>query len=216
MKKQKKKYYPSCEFLPLWNFFKLNNGDPQSLKYLLVLDNRLDYNDAVLTPKQMEVAEALWADIFKEYDKLEKNFGAVNFLGDKSKILYNYAMYLQEESMLKSLLYRTNVVHLAFLRGRGYVFNTKTQENYWTSLRDALHKVKNHLSYIQILRNKITDVAQDSKKEGNPFDAIMAWILTNDIRVDDTLTVSRYIEIKRIIQNKTKAKQKEQRSKAYG
>lgn len=181
-----------------------------------MLNDRLAYDDVNLSPEEMVDAEQLWGKIFEEYDGLEKNFGALNFLSDKSKILYNYALYVQEESMLKSLLYRTNPAHIRFLRKRRYQFDTRSQQGYWISLRDNLKKVQNHLAYIQILRNKIKGVEGDSKKEGNPYDSIMAWILSNDIRVEDNITVSRYIKIKEIIQSRLKAKQKEQKSKVYG
>lgn len=215
--KTKRKYYNSCEFLPLWNFFKINNGEQQNLKYLKVLQDRMEYETVEVTDQESVVLEELWAKIFEEYNGLEKNFGAVNFLSDKSKILYYYTVYLQEQAILKSLLYRTNVKYLKLLRSRGYKFNTSSQESYWRSLKDGLSKVENHISYIQILKNKIKDVGDDSKKEGNPFDSIMAWIASNGIDVREDITVSRYIKVKEIILSRQKAKQKEQsKNKMHG
>lgn len=216
MKTLKKKYYSSCEFLPLWNFFKLNNGEQQSLKYLVVETDRLAYSTIELGESELQEAEELWGKVYEEYNGLEKNYGAINFLSDKSKILYYYSIYLQEQAVLKSLLYRTNVGHIRFLRQRGYNISNKSQLLYWQSLQDGLKKVENHLTYIQILKNKIKDVKVDSKKEGNPFDAIMAWIASNDIRVEENITVARYIKIKEIILQRQKAKRQEQTSKLHG
>jgi hypothetical protein len=216
LKTPNKKYYSSCEFLPLWNFFKLNNGEPQSLKYLVVETDRLAYSTIELREPELSEAEILWGKIYEEYNSLEKNFGAINFLNDKSKILYYYSIYLQEQAVLKSLLYRTNVGHIRFLRKRGYNISNKSQLLYWESLTNGLKKVENHLTYIQILRNKMTDVSKDSKKEGNPYDAIMAWIASNDIRVEENITVSRYVKIKEIILSRQKAKRQETQSRLHG
>lgn len=213
--KQGPKYYSSCEFLPLWNFFKLNNGEQQNLKYLIVLTDRLLYENVVI--KEVEELEKLWEKIFEEYNSLEKNYGALNFIHDKSKILYYYAIYLQEQAVFKSLLYKTNVGYIRFLRGRGYTLANTSQQDYWQSLKDGLNKVEQHITYIEILKNKIKDVGEDTKKENNPFDATMAWIASNGIDVKEDITVSRYIKIKEIILQRIKSKQREQsKSKLHG
>ena len=215
--KTKRKYYSSCEFLPLWNFFKLNNGEKQMLKYLVILKDRLEYEDTEIAEDESEILQEQWEKIFQEYTTLENNFGAVNFLGDKTKILYYYTMYVQEQSILKSLLYRTNVKHIKFLRERGYEISNKSQAEYWQSLYNGIKKVENHLSYIEIVKGKMKSVAGDSKKEGNPFDSIMAWIQSNGIEVREDITVSRYIKIKEIILQRHKAKQQEQsKNKLHG
>lgn len=215
MLKTRRKYYSSCEFLPLWNFFKLNNGEQQNLKYLLVLPDRLDYDKAVM--EEPEVLEKLWGVIFEEYNKLEKNFGALNFINDKSKILYFYSLYLQEQAILKSLLYRTNVGYIRLLRMRGYNIANTSHEAYWQSLKDGLNKVEEHITYIQILKHKIKDIKQESSKESNPFDATMAWIASNGIEAKEDITVTRYIKIKEIILQRIKAKQVEQsKSRLHG
>lgn len=215
--KTQRKYYNSCEFLPLWNFFKLNNGDEHNLKYLVVLSDRLEYSGLVVEEEELKILQETWNKVFEEYNGLENNFGAVNFISDRSKIIYFYALYLQEQAVLKSLLYKTNAGYIRFLRGRGYKIGGKTQSEYWLSLRDGLNKVKEHLSYIEILKNKIKSVDGDSKKEGNPFDSLMAWMLSNGMDVKEDITVSRYIKVKEIIINRQKAKQKENsKSRLHG
>lgn len=215
--KPKPRYYSSCEFLPLWNFFKLNSGSRADLKYLLVLPDRMLYSGVEIVEEEAKTLEVLWAKVFDEYTGLERNFGALNFLEDKSRIVYFYNLYVYEQAMLKSLLYRTNVNHIRTLRNHGYKIYTTSQEKYWESLRNGLKKVENHLAYIKILRNKIKDLDQDSKKEGNPYDGIMAWIASNDIKVDENITVSRYIKIKEIILQRQKAKRsQEQKSRLHG
>lgn len=187
------------------------------MKYLVVLPDRLEYDELVIEDKEKTVLEELWGKIFEEYNGLEKNFGAINFLSDKSKILYFYSIYLQEQAVLKSLLYRTNVGYIRLLRQRGYKIANTSQQAYWESLYNGLKKVESHISYIQILKNKIKDVGADAKKEGNPFDAAMAWIASNGIEVRENVTVSRYIKIKEIIIQRQKAKQKEQtKSRLHG
>lgn len=215
--KTQRRYYNSCEFLPLWNFFKLNNGETQNLKYLIAIQDRLAYSDLVVEVKEVEVLEGIWSKVLEEYNSLENNFSAVNFLSDRSKILYFYTLYLQEQAAFKSLLYITNVGHIRMLRDRGYNVGGKTQDEYWVSLRDGLNKVQGHLAYIEILKNKIKSVEGDSKKEGNPYDDLMAWMLSNGMDVKEDITVSRYIKIKEIILQRQKAKQKENaKSRLHG
>lgn len=202
--------------LPLWNFFKINNGKEQDVKYLVFLPDRLDYEALVLDESQRKELLSLWDYIFEEYNTLEKNSGVSNFVNDKVKILYYYSIYLEEHAILKSLLYRTNVGYIRFLRRRGYIISNKSQSLYWESLYNGLKKVENHLSYIESLKIKMGSVDADSKKEGNPYDSIMAWIASNDIRVEENITVSRYIKVKEIIEAKLKAKKKQQKNPVYG
>jgi hypothetical protein len=217
LKKQKTKYYNSCEFLPLWNFFKLNNGKTQNLKYLLVLNNRLDYDGVELNEVEAVEANKVWIKIFAEYNGLEKNYASANFLSDKTRIIYFYNLYINEQAMIRSLLYKTNVEYIRKLRETGYDLSNKSQDDYGKSLFTALNRVENHITYIKILKNKIKDVEGESKKEGNPYDEIMAWILSNEIKVDDNLTVTRYIKVKEIILNRIKAKQRDNtKSRMHG
>ena len=214
--KAKKKYYNSCEFLPLWNFFKINGGK-QELKYLIVLTDRLEYSELEVSTEELHELQELWLKVFEEYNTLEKNSGVSNFVSERSKIIYYSAIYLQEQAMIRSLLYRTNVSYIRILRQRGYKLSNLSQIDYWNSLTVALKRVENHLSYIETLKAKITSVEGESKKDGNPFDSIMAWIASNDIYVEDSLTVARYIKIKEIIQQRIKAKkQEQQKESAYG
>jgi len=111
----RKKYYSSCELLPLWNFFKVNSGAVQDVKYLVVAD-RLEYSTLVISENELKTLADIWDKVFEEYNTLEKNFGVTNFINDQSKILYFFSLYLQEQAVFKSLLYRTNAGYIRFLR----------------------------------------------------------------------------------------------------
>lgn len=205
----KRKYYYSCDLLPLWNFFKVNSGEAADLKYLIVA-NRIDYNEISLNEKEQQVLESIWGKIFEEYNRLENNMGVGNFLNDRMGILYHYSVYLQEHSLLKSLLYKTEAAYIRLLRQRGYQFKQgyKSNAEYWEDLNNALKRAEHHMQHIESLNNKIKEVASDSKKESSPFDSIMAWIASNDIRVDEDITISRYIKVKEIINARIKAKKR--------
>jgi len=194
----------------LWNFFKIHSGNGQGLKYLVVIPDRLEYDSLEVTTEELVQLQEIWLNVFEEYNTLEKNFGVKNFVNERTKIIYYYTLYIQERAMIQSLLYKTNVMYIRELRSRGYRLSNTSQLAYWNSLGEALKQVENHKTYIDILQEKIKSVEGDSKKEGNPFDSIMAWILSNDIRVDDTLTVARYIKIKEIIHQRIKAKHQQQ------
>lgn len=202
----RKKYYTSCELLPLWNFFKVSSTAQLSLKYLIVLPDRFEYESLEVTEQQYKELGPIWDKIFQEYNELDKNYGVVNFINDRSKLLYFYSIYLEEQSLIKSLLYRTNVSYIQLLRRRGYRLRNTSQADYWEDLYNALKRVENHMTQIEMLKNKIEVIDEDSKKEGNPYDTIMAWIASNDIKVEESITVSRYIKIKEIIHSRIKAK----------
>jgi hypothetical protein len=150
----------------------------------------------------------IWDRVFEEYNSLEKNFGVSNFINETSKILYYYSVYLQESAVLKSLLYRTNVGYIRFLRSRGYQLRNTSNADYWEDLHNGIHRVENHISYINTLKAKIESVNGEAKNDGNPYDSIMAWIAANEIKVDENITVSRYLKIKEIINARMKARQK--------
>lgn len=205
----KRKYYSSCDLLPLWNFFKVNSGVTTDIKYLIVAD-RIDYDQIVLEGIEEQGLIAVWGKIFEEYNKLDNNMGVGNFLNDKMGILYHYAVYIQEHSLLKSLLYKTDAAYIRLLRQRGYQFKHgyKTNADYWNDLNNALKRAEHHMQHIESLNNKIKEVAGEAKKDGNPYDSIMAWVASNDIRVDENITVSRYIKVKEIINARIKAKKR--------
>lgn len=202
------KYYPSCDLLPLWNFFKVSSGTAMDLKYLMVAPSKLYYQSVVLTGKEVVELTGVWDKVFEEYNNLEKNFGVTNFLNDRSKMLYFYALYLQEHALIKSLLYRTDAQYIRLLRARGYQLRNTSNADYWEDLSNSLKQVENHMTQIEMLRNKVEQVDGESEKDGNPFDSIMAWIASNDIKVDEDITVARYIKVKEIIQARIKAKKR--------
>lgn len=193
----------------MWNFFKVNDGNgTQQLKYLVVLEDRMDYDTLVVNSGELKKCESRWIKIFDEYNKLEKNFGVINFIHEQSKILYHTAVYHQERAIISSLLYRTNPTYIQFLRRRGYHIANTSQLAYHQSLLDALKHVKHHESYIESLRAAMRDRDQDAKEIGNPFDNIMAWIAASDVKVEENITVARYLRVKELIVNREKAKAK--------
>jgi hypothetical protein len=94
------------------------------------------------------------------------------------------------------------------LRSRGYQLRNTSNADYWEDLYNGIHRVENHISYINTLKAKIESVNGEAKNDGNPYDSIMAWIAANEIKVDENITVSRYLKIKEIINARMKARQK--------
>lgn len=206
MKTLKIKSYDSCDTLPLWNFFKVSSSESIDVKYLVALPERIDYQYLKISEAQRVEYLAVWDKLFEEYNSLDNNYSVNNFINDRAKILYYYSIYLQESAVLKSLLYRTNPGYIRFLRSRGYQLRNTSNTDYWEDLYAGIHRVENHISYIDTLKAKIKDIDTDSKQDGNPYDSIMAWIAANDIRVEENITVSRYLKVKELINAKMKAR----------
>lgn len=186
----------------------MNSSAQADLRYLVVVPSRLDYDEVLVSEDEHKQLYSIWEKLFEEYNDLEKNYSVDNFINDRSKMLYLYTLYLQEHSLIKSLLYRTDAQYIKLLRNRGYTLRNSSNADYWEDLYTALKRCENHMTQIEILRNKMEGVDKDSTKEGNPFDSIMAWIASNNIQVDENITVARYIKVKEIIQARIKAKKR--------
>lgn len=206
--------YNSCEFLPLWNFFKINEGDGFNVKYLVALSNRLDYAEFQPSKDTLEKCERLWINIFEEYNTLERNANAINFVNNKAKIILLTARYQLETALIMRLMYKTSASYIAYLRTRGYHIANTSHEAYAKSLTNALKRVRHYETEVEMLVNSIKSQQKDNAQSGNPYDLIMAWIISNDIRVDENITVSRYIKIKEVINEKLKAAKRNNNGRA--
>lgn len=195
-----KKHFDNCETLPLWNFFKVI--EKADYKYLLITDNREDYKKIKLL-SDTGYAE-VWGKIVDEYTQLEKSSVFNTKLETKSKLIYRWSLYVEEQAMIKHLLIKTSIPYIQELTIRGYDIQIDNNEVYWKSLELASKRVHHHITHMESLSLKLGGESDD-KDYSNPYDKIIAWLMSNGIPIDEGITVKRYEELKNIIREKLKA-----------
>lgn len=153
-----------------------------------------------------------WDKILEEFATLENSTGMNSERMNRTKLLIRWAQYLQEQAMIKHLFFKTNAEYIRELRKRGYHMDGTSHEAYWESLSAASKRVHHHVTFMESLKIKIDGDKKDKKPEiSNPFDQVMAWILSNGINADENISVKRYVEIKKIINNRIKSIESQKR-----
>lgn len=110
--------------------------------------------------------------------------------------------------MIQYLMLKTEPEYIKKLRERGYAINTDDNLKYWESLSVAAQRVHYHLTHLDLISKEINrDLKVDDAKDRNSYDIIMAWISANNIRVEEDITVKRYVAVKKIIVDRLKAQQ---------
>jgi len=185
--------------LPLWNFFKVvETGD---LKFLLRVNDRFDY-EKIGAVKDKRLAD-IWESIEEDFSRMNNIAVKVSNDVDKRKLLMHLSQYIEEQAMIRYLFIKTDMKYINELKLRGYKLDGSSKEKYWESLNVAAKRVRYHLSFMESLQLKLKP--KDRENHENPFDQIMAWLASNDMKVDDNITVKRYIELKKIINNRIQA-----------
>lgn len=197
--KKLKLHFTNCATLPLWNFFQVvEHGD---FKFLFVC-TRADYSGLTVHPSNEQQLADVWDGIVDEYGQLNKSTAINTYNTVKQKQLYRWAIYIEEQAMIKTLLLTTHVPYVRELIKRGYKLDTRTQEGYWNSLIAASKRVHHHISTLESLALRLED--KNKEPYTNPYDHIMAWLMTHGIAIDENLTVKRYVELRNVITEKIK------------
>jgi len=210
-RKKSSQLFHSCEVLPLWNFFKII--EKADLKYLVRVKDRFEYESMALHNASDKHYQQCWDKILEEFAELENSTGMNAEKFTRTKLLIRYSQYLQEQAMIKLLFFETHPDVIKELRKRGYKMANTSQEAYWDSLTAASKRVHYHVTFIESMQIKLRGDKEDKKKEqhGSVFDQVMSWVASHDIYVDENITVSRYVEIKKIINNRIKALESQQK-----
>lgn len=181
--------------------------ETNDLKYLVRLIDRFEYEVMSLS-NQIDYA-TIWDSIIDEYAELEDSSQIHKQNFTKAKFYFEWSQYTEERAMIQYLMIKTEPEYIKILRQRGYRIDTSSTIEYWKSLSQAAARVHFHTTSLELLTKEINrDVSVDDAKDKNSFDIVMAWIASNDIKVDESITVKRYVAIKKIITDKIKAHDK--------
>jgi hypothetical protein len=185
--------YKSIKDLPLKVFFEI--AETGNVKLLG------EDKDAVLIER--------WEQIIIEYGKDDNN-QAVNNVVEKSEQLFTQgALFCEIKGMLLYLVGAESGAYVERLNELGYKINADSHEEKIKSIQLNDRRANNISTRMQILQNEI-DSYSDGKKA--TFDSVMAWLSSQlGFEPKEDITVLRYLEYKKQINERNKAKRSNNR-----
>ena len=181
-----RKYYKTCDTLPLKNFFKVM--EMSDYKYLIITD---DY-EGVECKKDLS---ELWETILHEYSELEGN-GKILEKFDAFKELHQLAATFDIiNAMIYSLYYRYNKQYIDELAMFGYkieiIDNCITEK----SLQTCSQMARSILNDIDEVKRTINP-DEEPKNTKNLFYKAIAWLIKGYGNLEDNITVAKYVALK--------------------
>jgi hypothetical protein len=181
--------YDTCKILPLKIFFEIAETGNVNL-----LSNE---------KKDKEELDEVWDKIIKEYAKLDQN-NSIQDIIEKNDEMYNKAALFCE---VKAML-----LYLRGAESQEYV-DRLNELGYKIDLKDRIKSIQlndtkaNHINTKMLFLQKDIEKHQTGKKQ--TFVGAMAWLSSNlGFEPSDDIVVLKYIEYKKIIVEKQKAKSK--------
>lgn len=144
------------------------------------------------------VAENSKANGKQDYNYVERSFKMYNSL---------LRDYNTVKACLLVLCYTIDFEYLKHVRAKGYAIDTTNSKTYADSLGRALRKSNNILTKIEMKRNELAALRQERKTEKpQTFEGIIASLTFQlGYTVPDDITVIRYNEYVKLIEQKQKA-----------
>lgn len=181
-----RKYYKTCDTLPLKNFFKVM--EMSDYKYLIITD---DY-EGIECKKDLS---ELWETILHEYSEIEGN-GKILEKFDAFKELHQLAATFDIiNAMIYSLYYRYNKQYIDDLAMFGYkieiVDNCITEK----SLQTCSQMARSILNDIDEVKRTINP-DDEPKGTKNLFYKAIAWVIKGYGNLEDNITVAKYVALK--------------------
>lgn len=181
-----RKYYKTCDTLPLKNFFKVM--EMSDYKYLIITD---DY-EGIECKKDLS---ELWETILHEYSEIEGS-GKILEKFDAFKELHQLAATFDIiNAMIYSLYYRYNKQYIDDLAMFGYkieiIGNCITEK----SLQTCSQMARSILNDIDEVKRTINP-DDEPKKTKNLFYKAIAWLIKGYGNLEDNITVAKYVALK--------------------
>lgn len=149
-----------------------------------------------------------WEQILQEYGNLERSSEIDKKTSENGKLLIRKAQYLNEIAMINSISLnpRNATEFVNALKMRGYKFKNHYTDilDYYEDVKKAGNRVHHHVPFIQMMEAEINKGNEENKNSDNPFDKLMAWVMSHNINVDENISVKRYSEVKKIINERNK------------
>ena len=180
-----RKYYKTCETLPLKNFFKVIESN--DYKYLVIAD---DYDFEF-----KEDLSELWGVIMHEYAELEGGSNVLEKFDALKEIYQLAATYDILNAMIYILHYKYIKEYVNDLAMFGYIVEIENNCITKTSLDKCSQMSRSILNEIDDLK-KIVDTDSEKGKSNNLFYKCMAWLIKGYGNLEDNITVAKYVALK--------------------
>ena len=185
--------YKSIKDLPLKLFFEI--AETGNIK---LLGNDIE---SVLVER--------WESIVIEYGKHDNN-ESINQVIEKSDMLYTQAaLYCEIKGMLLYLVGSEKSEYVDRLNQLGYKIDNSSHKTKIESIQVNDQRSNNISTRMQVIKSEIDNYSSGKKAS---FDAVMAWLSSNlGFEPKEDITVLRYLEYKRQINERNKAKRSNNR-----
>lgn len=162
-------------------------------------------------PKDLEQCEELWEQIVHKNAEENNNFNYKSFIqAQKSHALLMHD-YILINTMVTKLYYKADKDDIKYLKRKGYNINIVDNKIDAESLKNTQQRTRNIITKIKMKRNEISQMYLDGSKSSKDIvslEQILASLSANlGFSLDQTLTLARYNEYKKII-NKKNARNK--------
>lgn len=193
--KKPSEYYNGCTEMPLVNFCKVINTG--SYEWLQKKKGFREHEKELI----------IWGEIILEYGKLDNNNQIQDSFDKAKNVMELENSYNTIKAMIKMLMIVTpthekygekanEVVNM--LAKMGYKIDLSNSDKYKESVLAANKRSNSLLTHIRMKKNALRG---ENDEKGINYDEIMAMLQTN-FNVDESLTVARYLSMKKIIEKK--------------
>ena len=182
--------YKSIKDLPLKIFFEI--AETGNIK---LLGNE---SESILVER--------WEKIVLDYGKYDDNQSIKNVIDKNDQLYIQAALYCEIKGMLLYLVGAEKEEYVVRLNELGYKINTNSNKEKIQSIQQNDRRA-NHISTRMQIIQKDIEKYSDGKKAS--FDSVMAWLSSQlGFEPKEDLTVLRYLEYKKQIISKQKARSK--------
>jgi uncharacterized protein with ParB-like and HNH nuclease domain len=185
--------YDTCKILPLKIFFEIaENGN---VELLLIEDEQKDKAYLIKT----------WENLVEEYVELDGNQQIRDVIEKGDEIYTQAALYCEIKGMLLYLFGAESKEYVDRLNELGYKIDVSDHKKKIETIRNNDRRANHISTRIQIIQKEIDGYSNDGKKAS--FDSVMAWLSSElGFEPKEDLTVLRYLEYKKTIYERNKAK----------
>ena len=191
---EKASVYDTCKILPLRIFFEIS--ETGNVELLII-------NNAEIAKK---ILIETWENIVIEYAKIDGNQQVKDVIDKGDEIYRQAALYCEIKGMLLYLVGADKQEYVDRLNELGYIIDITDHKKKIESIQNNDRRANHISTRMQIIQNEINSYSTGKKAS---FDSVMAWLSSQlGFEPKEDLTVLRYLEYKKQIDERQKARAK--------
>ena len=194
---EKESVYDTCKVLPLKIFFEIS--ETGNVELLII-------NNAEIAKK---ILIETWENIVIEYAKIDGNQQVQDVIDKGDEIYRQAALYCEIKGMLLYLVGAEKQEYIDRLSELGYKIDITDHKKKIKSIQNNDRRANHISTRMQMIQNEINSYSTGKKAS---FDSVMAWLSSQlGFEPKEDLTVLRYLEYKKQIDVRNKAKRSNNR-----